>query len=217
MIRIFRAALTALLAILVLGFGAGRASAGRCDTLQKADPAILFCEDFENPGYNRPGPLRQGHAWYDRFGGTTPGMECEGPAKPCAVDVVAAGQCNAPGESGGSCVFDGAQSLGFPYRSGSDGGNLGEFTFSRTPRRTFGVTMAMRMSPTLEFRSPAKFDRLWGPQRNVDGTVHELLGVSTDEGYVGKSAQGTVGGFFSVPRNTPFQVVWDQETCSSAN
>src|SRR5262245_39723430 len=136
-----RGLVRAACAALCTGFvcaAAGTAAAGsRCDALRKADANILFCDDFENPGYNKPGTLQAGHAWYDRFGGASTGKSCEGPAAPCIVDVVAAGQCNAAGESGASCIFDGAQSLGFPYHNGSDGGNVGEFRFSSTERRTF--------------------------------------------------------------------------------
>src|SRR5687768_3206649 len=97
------AALAAPLAVLslLLAVSAGPAgAAARCDAIRK-DPNVLVCEDFENPALNRPGALRSGHAWFDRFGPTTPGLECEGPNAPCGVDVVAAGQCNAAGESGG--------------------------------------------------------------------------------------------------------------------
>src|SRR5262249_50624050 len=124
----------------------------RCQTLTASDPNILFCEDFENPAFNQAGPITPSTAWYQRFGGATgfngqPG--CEGPTGTCIVDVVAAGQCNAPGESGSSCIFDGSQSLGFPYRAEvMGGGNLGEFNFGGSQTyKTFGVTLALRMSP----------------------------------------------------------------------
>jgi hypothetical protein len=207
----------ALFAWLAAGAGPAAAGAGgRCASLQRSDSRILFCEDFEDPAYNRAGPLSKGHAWYERFGAASPNQNCEGAAPPCGVDVVASGQCNAPGESGASCVFDGAQSLGFPYRAGSAGGNLGELRFSASARTTFGVTLALRMSSTLAFQTSAKFDRLFGPQRAVDGTMHELLGTNNNEGYVGKRPEGALNAFLGAPRNTPFQALWDQDRCATA-
>lgn len=153
------------------------------------DPALLLCEDFEDPAYddgglgwsNVNGPpndncLINGPDW------NTNGS-IEGTCPTCCVNVVKEGACEATDEN--DCVWQGTQTLGHRLQPGKTGGIVGGRSFTRS--RTFGITYAMRYSPGYVDPTVAqKTDELG------DG-LHCFLGCST---------------FNSTGRNVPFQAVF---------
>jgi len=185
-----------------------------CDVIKSQYPDVFFCDDFENPGYDKAGPLQPGHAWYDNYGNAA-GDDCEGPNGRCYVNVVKSNACAATNET--DCVFDGKQSLGHPYKPGETGGISGEAHWEGGMKRTFGITYALRFSPTFQEGNGTKMNRTTGGAVGPTGTKQEVLGqgASEDAAFYDSNGRYKDSTFFG-ERNIPYQAHIDHDTCGSA-
>jgi len=116
-----------------------------CDVLPQTRPDVVYCEDFEDPGFDVPGPLTAQSAWLQKYGTTVMG-NCEGEGDTCPFNIVTEGNCQATNET--DCVHDGLQTLGHKFIPGEDGGGIGVKQFLGLPTKTIGITYAVRYSPT---------------------------------------------------------------------
>lgn len=196
-----------------------------CDRLDGA-PGVVYCEDFENPGFDQAGALDSSHAWRQKYGPTVDG-NCEGESSSCAFNIVTPGRCQATGED--DCVHDGNQTLGIKYRPGEDGGGIGATTFNNTPIKTIGVTVAMRYSPT--FYEPDFTTASPGCGENHTGVKTDFLRNTADDGS-NKSLPfgGTETAYNScsvpsctpalpcgdiVPSSHPFGAIYKMDSCDN--
>ena len=117
-----------------------------CDQL-KSDPAVVWCEDYENPGYTDGGTTwtkvynanAVNQCWENGVGSRI----AVGTATSACLNIVKEGSCDVPGE--GDCVFDGNQSIGNKMDAGITHGIYGFGKFSRGVR-TFGITSVVKFS-----------------------------------------------------------------------
>ena len=231
---------------LVVGVAAGAAAAPctdgvdcLCDTIGQSQGGVVFCEDFENPGYEDPGTLSGGHPWIQAYSGVAGDVgNCEG-NRVCpnglqaGFDIANGSGCNDPSDSGSDCVFDGNKTLNHRLTPGYQGGAIGTKRFTDPPLHTMGVTYAVRWSPN--YREPdgsqggcevgTDSPRV-GHKTNFifksGGRHHNVFGQSTGSSSYQAIGSGPNGGVCpgwpegsSTDYSHPFTTIYANENCGS--